>query len=61
MLRSHNHLRGFIKLVLWDVYCVSGCGPTSALDRQIATTTEAPTVGHVYLHWKRNKFHYKPV
>ena len=24
MLRSH-HLRGFIKLVLWDVYCVNGC------------------------------------
>ena len=26
MLRSHHHLRGFIKLVLWDVYCVNGCG-----------------------------------
>ena len=25
MLRSH-HLRGFVKLVLWDVYCVNGCG-----------------------------------
>ena len=25
MLRSHHHLRGFIKLVLWDVYCVNGC------------------------------------
>ena len=26
MLRSHHHLRGFIKLVLWDVYCVNGFG-----------------------------------
>ena len=26
MLRSHHHLHGFIKLVLWDVYCVNGCG-----------------------------------
>ena len=26
MLRSHHHLRGFVKLVLWDVYCVNGCG-----------------------------------
>ena len=26
MLTSHHHLRGFIKLVLWDVYCVNGCG-----------------------------------
>ena len=26
MLRSHHHLRGFDKLVLWDVYCVNGCG-----------------------------------
>ena len=26
MLRSHHHLRGFVKLVLWDAYCVSGCG-----------------------------------
>ena len=25
MLRFH-HLRGFVKLVLWDVYCVNGCG-----------------------------------
>ena len=25
MFRSHHHLRGFIKLVLWDVYCVNGC------------------------------------
>ena len=25
MLRSHHHLRGFIKLVLWDVYCENGC------------------------------------
>ena len=25
MLRSHHHLRGFVKLVLWDVYCVNGC------------------------------------
>jgi len=25
-LRSHHHLRGFVKLVLWDVYCVNGCG-----------------------------------
>ena len=25
MLRSRHHLRGFIKLVLWDVYCVNGC------------------------------------
>ena len=24
MLRSH-HLCGFIKLLLWDVYCVNGC------------------------------------
>jgi hypothetical protein len=24
MLRSHHHLRGFVKLVLWDVYCVNG-------------------------------------
>jgi len=23
MLRSH-HLRGFVKLVLWDVYCLNG-------------------------------------
>ena len=26
MLRSRDHLRGFVKLVLWDVYCVNGCG-----------------------------------
>ena len=26
MFRSHHHLRGFVKLVLWDVYCVNGCG-----------------------------------
>jgi len=26
MLRSHHHLRGFIKLVLWNVHCVNGCG-----------------------------------
>ena len=26
MLRSHHHLRGFVKLVLRDVYCVNGCG-----------------------------------
>ena len=26
MLRSHHNLRGFVKLVLWDVYCVNGCG-----------------------------------
>ena len=26
MLRSHNHLRGFVKLVLWDVCCVNGYG-----------------------------------
>ena len=26
MLRFHYHLRGFVKLVLWDVYCVNGCG-----------------------------------
>ena len=26
MLRSHHHLRGFVKLVSWDVYCVNGCG-----------------------------------
>ena len=26
MLRSHHHLRGFVKLVLWDVCCVNGCG-----------------------------------
>ena len=26
MLRSHHHLRGFVKLILWDVYCVNGCG-----------------------------------
>ena len=26
MLRSHHHLRGFVKLVLWDVYCVNGYG-----------------------------------
>ena len=26
MLRSHHHLCGFVKLVLWDVYCVYGCG-----------------------------------
>ena len=26
MLRSHHHLHGFVKLVLWDVYCVNGCG-----------------------------------
>ena len=26
MLRSHHHLRGFVKLVLWDVYCVNGRG-----------------------------------
>ena len=26
MLRSHHHLRGFVKLLLWDVYCVNGCG-----------------------------------
>ena len=25
MLRSHHHLRGFVKLVLWDVCCVNGC------------------------------------
>ena len=26
MLRSYHHLRGFVKLVLWDVCCVNGCG-----------------------------------
>ena len=26
MLRSHHYLRGFVKLVLWDVCCVNGCG-----------------------------------
>ena len=26
MLRSHHHLRGFVKLILWDVYCVNGYG-----------------------------------
>ena len=26
MLRSRHHLRGFVKLVLWDVCCVNGCG-----------------------------------
>jgi hypothetical protein len=26
MLRSHHHLRGFVKLVWWDVYCVNGYG-----------------------------------
>ena len=26
MLRSHHHLRGFVKLALWDVYCVNGYG-----------------------------------
>ena len=27
MLRSYlHHLRGFVKLILWDVYCVNGCG-----------------------------------
>ena len=26
MLRSHHHLRGFVKLVLRNVYCVNGCG-----------------------------------
>jgi len=26
MLRSHHHLHGLVKLVLWDVYCVNGCG-----------------------------------
>jgi hypothetical protein len=26
MLISHHHLRGFVKLVLWDVYYVNGCG-----------------------------------
>ena len=26
MLRSHHHLLGFVKLVLWDVYCVNGYG-----------------------------------
>ena len=26
MFRSHRHLRGFVKLVLWDVNCVNGCG-----------------------------------
>ena len=26
MLRSHHHLREFVKLVLWDVYRVNGCG-----------------------------------
>jgi len=26
MLRSHRHLRGFVKLVLWDICCVNGCG-----------------------------------
>ena len=25
-LRSHHHLRGFVKLVSWDVYCVNGRG-----------------------------------
>ena len=25
MLRSHHHLRGFVKLVFLDVYCVNGC------------------------------------
>jgi hypothetical protein len=26
ILRSHHNLRGFVKLVLYDVYCVNGCG-----------------------------------
>ena len=26
MLRSHHHLRGFVKLDLWDIYCVNGYG-----------------------------------
>ena len=26
MLRSHHHLRGFVKLLLWDVYFMNGCG-----------------------------------
>ena len=26
ILRSHHHLRGFVKLILWDVYCVNGYG-----------------------------------
>ena len=26
MLRSQHLLRSFVKLVLWDVYCVNGCG-----------------------------------
>ena len=26
MLRYHHHLCGFVKLVLWDVYCVNGYG-----------------------------------
>ena len=26
MLISHHRLRGFVKLVLWDVYCVNGYG-----------------------------------
>jgi len=26
MLRSHHYLRGFVKLVLWDVYCVNEYG-----------------------------------
>ena len=26
ILRFHHHLRGFVKLVLWDVYCVNGYG-----------------------------------
>ena len=29
MLRSQHNLRGFVKLVLWDVYCVNGCGSFS--------------------------------
>ena len=26
LMRSHHLFRGFVKLVLWDVYCVNGCG-----------------------------------
>ena len=37
MLRSHHHLRGFIKLVLWDVYCVKG----AYTHEHIAKTPEA--------------------
>ena len=25
-MRSHHHLRGFVKLDLWDIYCVNGYG-----------------------------------